>query len=67
MAKKQKSEKVGSRKKPKAQVAPYSIAVGLKKGFPVTKKVLKPRPASTKGVSTFTRASLKSSHLANAH
>ncbi|KAF0308709.1 hypothetical protein FJT64_002129 [Amphibalanus amphitrite] len=51
MAKKTKAEKVGSRKKPKAQVAPYSIAVGLKKGFPVTKKTLKPRPASTKGVS----------------
>ena len=46
------SDKGGSRKKPKAQVAPYSIAVGLKKGFPVTKKTLKPRPASTKGVSS---------------
>ncbi|XP_043192954.1 60S ribosomal protein L36-like [Amphibalanus amphitrite] len=52
MAKKTKAEKIGSRKKPKAQVAPYSIAVGLKKGFPVTKKTLKPRPASTKGVNT---------------
>ena len=53
MAKKPgKSDKGGSRKKPKAQVAPYSIAIGLKKGFPVTKKTLKPRPASTKGVST---------------
>jgi len=47
-----KSDKGGSRKKPKAQVAPYTIAVGLKKGFPITKKKLAPRPASTKGKNT---------------